>query len=96
MNATNPALLGFTAAVKSHGYRPHDHSKQTAPLRELIDFVARCQLRRHYVALFRPIAENLQHHGLFLWKLQPVSVAVSRRTISSDRRCYRNFSLPGA
>jgi starch phosphorylase len=63
-------LLGLTAhevaEVKARGYRPRDHYEQNPALREVIDFIAGCELGRGDADLFRPIVENLLDHDPFL------------------------------
>src|SRR6185436_9060835 len=70
VGAENFFLFGLTAAevgdVKARGYRPRYHYEKNAALREVIDFVASCELGRGDADLFRPIVENLLDHDPFL------------------------------
>jgi starch phosphorylase len=70
VGAENFFLFGLTDAevteTMARGYRPRDYYEQNDALREVIDFIASCELARGDADLFRPILENLLDHDPFL------------------------------
>jgi starch phosphorylase len=70
VGADNFFLFGLTAeqvaALKSRGYRPRDHYERSAPLREVLDFVASGALAHGDPELFRPLVDNLLCDDPFL------------------------------
>jgi glycogen phosphorylase len=100
VGAENFFLFGLTvsevALLKAGGYRPRDVYEQNATLRQVIDFIAGCNLGGGDPDLFRPIVENLLNDDPFLLLADYQGYIDAQEKVSAlwqDRQAWTRASI---